>query len=201
MHSFPITNATNSRACSLAYEGDLCTRSAHLYSVTDKDFPTSMMYAELCFHPLQAFIVPCPMDVISQSNCISLLISLWSEKHIFVLLLVVVVQHHRSHDIPPYKKGSPATSFTAINVGPKLIFDLRGGSCPISCRKGGVCNLFARKFPKETESVVLTLADMLLSSERAMGVWEDTPCSSWSLGYLCPCALGMTNEVKCSQVM
>eukprot|EP00241_Pyramimonas_parkeae_P018983 CAMPEP_0114281388 /NCGR_PEP_ID=MMETSP0059-20121206/2967_1 /TAXON_ID=36894 /ORGANISM="Pyramimonas parkeae, Strain CCMP726" /LENGTH=405 /DNA_ID=CAMNT_0001401897 /DNA_START=24 /DNA_END=1238 /DNA_ORIENTATION=+ len=76
-----------------------------------------------------------------------------------------------SHDIPPYKKGSPATSFTAINVGPKLIFDLRGGSCPISCRKGGVCNLFARKFPKETESVVLTLADMLLSSERAMGVW------------------------------
>ena len=64
----------------------------------------------------------------------------------------------------------PVQSFVGQDIDARLIWDLRRGACPISCKRGGAgnCTLFARKFPQETEPYVLKLAEMILRSDVAV---------------------------------
>lgn len=62
-------------------------------------------------------------------------------------------------------------SFSVQEITPALVWQLRGGSCPVDCKtEGGQCRLFARKFPKGTERRVAQVVDILFKDELKFGI-------------------------------
>ena len=69
-----------------------------------------------------------------------------------------------------------ARIFTPLDISARIMYQLRGGRCPVSCRtRRGNCNLFALQFPKAVEKPLLRMSDLLYGGATLSG--EPIPCA------------------------
>jgi hypothetical protein len=77
------------------------------------------------------------------------------------------------HTMHPLHRESRV--FVPTDVSSRLIYELRGGRCPLNCRtQRGNCNLFALKFPKAVEKPLLLISDILYGGATLSG--DPIPC-------------------------